>query len=315
MQILSPSKPVRACTAVHGRQFGCPDASTEDMLKTCNFVRLNIWLSLETEVNDAVGCTTTPTATLELNCFGDHSGAGSALFNWEADRDVLYGACTAAVALPVRHCAAQARVKICTVTVSQRVRHAFPVGVNKKMHPYHKPLIATSLLHAGKGGLYLDGNDDNVFSFESGSDWDIDIDVFPNTVPMMVDFGIIQYHRTSKISKEFLLSTHPQQVVTADELRCVTDHQACSPKDPILVCYEIPNIVSALLLAPVHVMCGDRLRESPEARQLTGKDGDLLRPWHLGACKRVFVEQLDGNEMMLICEGHTTWTYISWGTS
>lgn len=176
------------------------------------------------------------------------------------------------------------------------------------MHPYHRPILATSLLHAGKGGLHLDGSDDNVFSFESGGDWDIDIDVFPNTLPMMNNFGIIQHHRTSKISKEFLLSTHPQQVVTADELRRMRNHQVCSPRDPILVCYDIPNIVSALLLAPVHVM-------SPEDRQLTDKDGDLLTPWHLGACKRVFVEQLDGNEMMLICEGDTTWTYISWGTT
>jgi len=28
---------------------------------------------------------------IEFNCFGDHSGAGSSLFNWHKDRDILYG--------------------------------------------------------------------------------------------------------------------------------------------------------------------------------------------------------------------------------
>lgn len=28
---------------------------------------------------------------IELNCFGDHSGAGSSLFNWETDHDIMYG--------------------------------------------------------------------------------------------------------------------------------------------------------------------------------------------------------------------------------
>ena len=28
---------------------------------------------------------------IEINCFGDHSGAGSSLFNWEEDHDLLYG--------------------------------------------------------------------------------------------------------------------------------------------------------------------------------------------------------------------------------
>ena len=28
---------------------------------------------------------------IEFNCFGDHSGAGSSLFNWRTDRDILYG--------------------------------------------------------------------------------------------------------------------------------------------------------------------------------------------------------------------------------
>ncbi len=28
---------------------------------------------------------------IEINCFGDHSGAGSSLFNWENDHDLLYG--------------------------------------------------------------------------------------------------------------------------------------------------------------------------------------------------------------------------------
>jgi uncharacterized protein len=28
---------------------------------------------------------------IELNCFGDYSGAGSSLFNWRTDRDLLYG--------------------------------------------------------------------------------------------------------------------------------------------------------------------------------------------------------------------------------
>ena len=28
---------------------------------------------------------------IEFNCFGDHSGAGSSLFNWHTDRNILYG--------------------------------------------------------------------------------------------------------------------------------------------------------------------------------------------------------------------------------